>query len=106
MMVPDAWRGEAARAGRGAAGGDARRGYLLGSGSRVTRSPTTVPLASIVPVGSSSTPFAPRTNGTRPVHVRSDRWTLSTVRDPSDKGLLTNTASIGNRMNIMWIPLL
>ena len=46
------------------------------------RSPTCVADASIVPIGSSSTPCAPRTNGTSPVHVRRARCTLTTGRAP------------------------
>src|SRR5215212_9517588 len=71
-----------------------------------TRSPTAVALASIVPTGSSRTPFARRTNGTRPRQAGRRRWTDRTTRSPAASGPPTNTASIGNRMNIMWIPLL
>ena len=44
------------------------------------RSPTAVPVRSIVPTGSSRTPCAPRTSGTSPVHARSPRWTDRPLR--------------------------
>src|SRR5207237_1482397 len=48
--------------------------------SRSTTSPTTVPVAAIVPAGSSRTPSAPRTKGTIPRHAGRLRETLTTRR--------------------------
>src|SRR6266566_1588095 len=70
------------------------------------RSPTSVPDASIAPTGSSTTPWAPRTYQTMPVHGRRALRRATTWREPSGSGRPTNTTSIGNRMNIMWMPLL
>src|SRR6266550_8285608 len=71
-----------------------------------TESPTIVLVASIVPVGSSRTPLAPRTNGTSPRQTGRSARAERTGRVPSAPGRPRKTASIGKRMNIMWMPLL
>ena len=56
-------------AGTGRAGrrrGTSDAGPRLGRLAATTRSPTAVPVRSMVPTGSSRTPYAPRTSGTRP----------------------------------------
>ena len=67
------------RGGRGSQGAYPPAATARAQPSR-TRSPTAVPDASIVPTGSSSTPCAPRTSGTSPVHARRSRWTDTTGR--------------------------
>src|SRR3954471_14549074 len=70
----------------------------------LTRSPTSLPLARIVPTGSSRTPWAPRTSGTMPTQAGSADRRPTIGCPPSGPGLPRNTASIAKRMKNMWMP--
>ena len=71
--------------------------------SNRTTAPTATAALRSVPAGSSTTPAAPRTGMTSPVHGRSDSRTAITLLAPAPSGAVTNSASIGKRMKNMWM---